>query len=1378
MCRLAFYWGPPILISEFVLKPSRSIIKQSYDARERRNDSTLPLHLGYGNLNGDGFGIGWYSVTSCGYRNDETPCTFKSVTPAWNNENLNRLASKLESNLIFAHVRAAYPGMPVSEQNCHPFTAPGSPYLFMHNGVIAGFLKIRRRLLAELKDEVYNVVQSFHSDSALSFALFLNNLPSMTQRHPPETVFKAVQQTLITIARIQREAGITEVSLLNFVVTDGATTVATRYVSSDDEMPASLYYAEGSSYESLGPVSDGSLQAKRAHKITSEKSESEDLTTVGTVGVTEESDFRLGYGGTGARVCLIASEPVTASTSDWVEVPRNTALIVCQEKGGLLTVVQAPLTDGTHCFNSNIDQNCEHGNELALTSRQEEIMRCLESITAATGLAAASRSKSAYLASAVVTTPSLPASIPIAIPHSDTSIQTGPQHVHSHGNTTVRQRYHPPPPPEDLDAKAIFSTTPKDQRRIHFPSLSSVVANNGIHGTDGTDGSEVNQHLLTGHEGPVMALCFYQNYLFSGSTDCTIKVWCMVDCRFLKTLHGHRDPIRALAIVPSTQDSMHDGSSIERASLSPNSKPTPTHATQTPTQTLLVSAGAKTVRLWNVDDGFSCVRVLCASDIGGSIKTVIATDDDKVPGMLYVGGQDCRVKGFRLMSGFPEGVVDSPRCMRERETVRHCTQSAAVPQTSTGMKESHCAAVTCISLTARFEFLWSGSSDSTLRVWRLPEMVLVRTLRGHRGSVLALAACSSSASGEVVLSGGRDSLIRVWDVDTLVCRRTLAGHTDDIVDISTVRELSDIFASASSDFSVRIWDLHQMTCICVLGPNSSPASAFTTSVSPPSHPSPGVSSCTLSTRHACAGLLDGSIVLFPIDDVCIKPTRDAPQSPTGMIRVNGSPVHPIGIINPSQNSPAAAVPSTRLERELESALRVFVRLKTVSADPTKAEDCFRGAKFLLRLLESMGAQVKLVQAVEGKNPVVLARLGSDPSVPTVTCYGHYDVQPAMESDWETDPFEVTAVDGYFIGRGVSDNKGPVLAFVYAVKELVEERELPCNVVFVFEGEEENGSIGFVDAIEQNLRWFEGTRAVLISNTLWVGEKKPCLTYGMRGMIAFSIEVKGPAKDLHSGNEGGILLEPLVELNALLASLVDLQTNRVKVPGFYDQVRPNTLDAALERLCSSTEFSSTAYCRALGVSELRVAGQSDQELLTTRWCNPTLSIVDVRVGTSQDADSAHYRFGPTRFSVIPRAAVGKVSIRFVPDQRAEDIIDHIKVHIAKEHAKHESGNEVSVKIHSVGDWWEADPDSKLVRIAEGSIATEWGDTPLLVREGGTMPVASALEKILRAPALLLPLGQSSDNCHLANERIRGLNLIRGKNVIKNMLVSLGESNYGL
>jgi acetylornithine deacetylase/succinyl-diaminopimelate desuccinylase-like protein len=158
---------------------------------------------------------------------------------------------------------------------------------------------------------------------------------------------------------------------------------------------------------------------------------------------------------------------------------------------------------------------------------------------------------------------------------------------------------------------------------------------------------------------------------------------------------------------------------------------------------------------------------------------------------------------------------------------------------------------------------------------------------------------------------------------------------------------------------------------------------------------------------------------------------------------------------------------------------------------------------------------------------------------------------------------------------------------------------------------------------------------------------------------------------------------------------------------------------------------------------------------------------------QQGSRSCYSFGPTRFSVIPRVAVGKVSVRFVPEQDAAALITALAEHVeaAFRRLGHSSSNRVAVRVHSVGDWWEADTASRYFAMAEQAVVREWGVKPLYVREGGTMPVAGVIEAVLGAPALLIPLGQSSDACHLPNERIRRANLVRGKNVFRHCLECL-------
>ena len=1290
MCRLMAYFGPEILVADVVIYPSRSIIKQSYEARERRNDSTLPFHLGYGNLNGDGFGIGWYS-SSC--MKDPCPCTFTSVTPAWNNDNLNRLAQKLSSGLIFAHVRAAYPGMPVSEQNCHPF-AHGN-YLFMHNGVIAGFLDIRRQLIDVMKDEAYNSVQSFHSDSAVSFGLFLHHLPDMNRRHSPEVMLRAVQATVSTITKIQRENGIDGLSLLNFVVTDGVTMVATRYASDPKAIPASLYYAEGYLYERNAGAEDGGVKGGSSSSLSSavlasrtihsSSQPAESATGIRGGAVIGEGDYALKYAGAETRVCFVASEPVTGCSSDWNVVEPNTALVISKDVRGILTVFKAYIAaEGEHPNNS-------------------EVYRCLESLgDLEVGGVQLQKKASASKTRGIL-------------------IQ-GSQR----GQST-------------RSAASSFSEAGSMSESLHSHH-SHHCAWKGIGGAETPrEAVSAASHVLTGHTGPVTTVAFNERYLFSGGADGHIRVWALDDNTCIRTLSGHRNPVRRLSIG-------HGGN-------------------------VLMSAGARTIRMWDLQS-FECVSVVNTNTVGSI--TALATDEE---GAAFVGSSDCGVRKYCA-----ESLVNTMRDMRieKKKILKHPLFGIAKelenfsvskekkhvdPSYSAATSKGHCSSVTCATI-CKDVYLCTGSHDATIRVWRTADLAHERTLRGHRGSVLAI-----SSIGGYLLSGGRDGVIRVWDLETWVCCEILRGHDGSVLSLSSNEERG-LFVSSSADGSARLWDIQTFHCLKVFDVMSqfsyNMASASSMDwMSPPCMP------CAIYPPYIVACSDHGEIFLHDgrfdeLGDIC-----DSEDEGCALERV-ASP----GLLTRRHTSKmelSSPEISARVEREFEKALRSFVKIETVSADPDKKQDCFQGAKFLLRLLESIGAEVKLVPTKGDKNPIVLGRIGNDPAKKTVTFYGHYDIQPAMETDWEQNPFEMKAKDGYYLGRGVSDNKGPILAFIFAVRELLEEirhgeetqkSTLPVNVVFLFEGEEENGSIGFKEAIQENIRWFDGTDAILISNTLWVGEEHPCITYGMRGMISMSVEIRGPGKDLHSGNEGGVFSEPLSDLTKVLASLVDSRSN-VCVPGFYKDVKEHNLDLAMSRLKNSKEFSLEGYMKHLGVREL-TAGRSEEELLWARWCQPTLSVVDVRVGTAEDDDTAHYRFGPTRFSVIPRAAVGKISVRFVPNQEPEKIIKRLSGHLEHEFAKLRSGNTINVTVHSFGDWWEADPTCALVQLAERAIGDVWKESPLLVREGGTMPVASALEKLLGAPAMLLPMGQSSDNCHLSNERIRRLNLMRGKNVIKALL----------
>lgn len=253
MCRLLVYVGPPIHLADLTLLPNRSIVKQSFASRERLTD--------FGYLNGDGFGVGWYSRDS---GDDGSPCVFVSNEPAWNNTNLARLSKKVRATLFFAHVRAATPGLAVGQQGSHPFTYGRLSvffvclpfrFLWMHNGNIAHFDKVCRPLLSTLSEEMFRfaISKTPLTDSALAFAIFINKLPNgANQVYRADVLYKALLDTIETITTAVRDHGGSDACLLNFVVSDGATVLAARYAwhsGAGEPTPATLYYSFGTKFD-------------------------------------------------------------------------------------------------------------------------------------------------------------------------------------------------------------------------------------------------------------------------------------------------------------------------------------------------------------------------------------------------------------------------------------------------------------------------------------------------------------------------------------------------------------------------------------------------------------------------------------------------------------------------------------------------------------------------------------------------------------------------------------------------------------------------------------------------------------------------------------------------------------------------------------------------------------------------------------------------------------------------------------------------------------------------------------------------------------------------------------------------------------------------
>lgn len=278
MCRFLCYKGKDVLLADLLYRPKNSLILQSYKARERAEP-----------LNGDGFGVGWYTSGL-----SPAPCVFTSLTPAWSNQNLRRLAEHVQSPCFFAHVRAASPGMQVAEQNCHPFQH--SRYLWMHNGVIGGFNLVKRRLRQSLPDHLYHAIGGT-TDSEHAFALFLSLLEDTDRMASASEMGQILVKTIARLEQWAAEAGIIDPSYYNFAVTDGQSIAAIRYASDQGLEPISLYYSAGKKFACC----DGVGQMVEARS--------------------------------GEEAVIIASERLTDRNDDWVRVAPNHVLTVTPEYG-------------------------------------------------------------------------------------------------------------------------------------------------------------------------------------------------------------------------------------------------------------------------------------------------------------------------------------------------------------------------------------------------------------------------------------------------------------------------------------------------------------------------------------------------------------------------------------------------------------------------------------------------------------------------------------------------------------------------------------------------------------------------------------------------------------------------------------------------------------------------------------------------------------------------------------------------------------------------------------------------------------------------------------------------------------------------------------
>ena len=434
-----------------------------------------------------------------------------------------------------------------------------------------------------------------------------------------------------------------------------------------------------------------------------------------------------------------------------------------------------------------------------------------------------------------------------------------------------------------------------------------------------------------------------------------------------------------------------------------------------------------------------------------------------------------------------------------------------------------------------------------------------------------------------------------------------------------------------------------------------------------------------------------------------------------------------------------------------SELVDLLKLPSVSADPKFSKDVHKTAESIAEHLNKIGLDTVEICQTAGY-AIVYGEKIIDSNLPTVLVYGHYDVQPADPIDlWTSPAFEpvikTTAIhpEGAIFARGACDDKGQMFMHVKAVEAMLQANDLPCNVKFMIEGEEEVGSANLGIFVKNNVEKLKAD-IILVSDTGMLSNNDPSITTGLRGLSYVEVEVTGPNRDLHSGLYGGCVANPINTLAKMIASLHD-ENNKITIPGFYDKVVELSEEERAEM--AKAPFSLEKYCEALDLNE--VMGEAGYSTMERGSIRPTLDVNGIWGGYT----------GEGAKTVIASKAYAKISMRLVPDQDPEEIthlfLNHFQA-IAPASVK------VTVKPHHGGEAAVTPIDSIGYKAAAIAYETTFGKKPIPVRSGGSIPIVAMFEKILGLKTILMGFGLDSDAIHSPNEHFGLFNFYKGVETI--------------
>lgn len=733
---------------------------------------------------------------------------------------------------------------------------------------------------------------------------------------------------------------------------------------------------------------------------------------------------------------------------------------------------------------------------------------------------------------------------------------------------------------------------------------------------------------------------------------------------------------------------------------------------------LFSGSGDSLIKLWSLPSVVLQFTLYCCSDVG-DVFSLAYTPEDRT---VYFGTQNASIHWIVLPrsetkaedsierpssrtshpavrpsrffdSAGPGGVLAPQQQQKARlqEFLDADSTLVEVPPEN-ALSFAHFSAVSTMAAIGK-NLLATGCEDGVLKLWKIDGHMQPREI--YRMQMNKAILSMSFASSWQLGCGLEDGTLALFDVETLQALSQKVA----LLPILSLSASQDMWFITSGNIA-RMLD-HNFELVAEWDARSL------------------ITATSLLDSYFVTGSQDGSVALWRM------------------------PEHAVG----AETSPHS--PYTYLSDDnMMETLRRLVAYRSVSSRDNKwFSECRQCANDIRDLLRRMGSVADFLR-VEGGNPIVVGKFSPMHPRAHVVFYGHYDVIDAEDyRDWNSPPFQMTSIDGYVYGRGVSDNKGPLVSAIFAVAELYTSKKLDVAVTFLLEGEEETGSYGFAEAVAK--AGIPQPDWILFSNSYWIDDLHPCLNFGLRGVVHAEIEVASDRVDRHSGMDGGLFREPTLDMINLLAKLTVSDTGKIAIPNFDSLVLPVSDNEQLlyEEILKHTD-----------------AGSSVNELMQ-KWRFPSLTVHRVEVS------------GPGNVTVIPAKVTVAISLRLVPNQTSSIIKEILAKFLKDEFARLNSPNHLKICWRSCADPWLGDPTNSVFALLHEATKEVWGVPPLYIREGGSIPVARTLEQIFDAPAAQIPCGQSSDGAHLDNERLRITNFLNSRALFRLIFQRISSRQEG-